>query len=159
MQLHRDRERFEAAGVELVAIGNGSVEQAAEFVQRVGVEGLRLLVDPEREVYRAAGAKVGTIGELIGRRVVRSRAAREARVEGARQGGIVGHPAQLGGVLIVATDGSVPYAHLAKNAADIPPNHKVLAAARAASGLDGAGPIAKVVKRRGVEQSGSSSGS
>lgn len=133
MQLHRDRERFEAAGVELVAIGNGSVEQAAEFVERVGVEGLRLLVDPERRVYRAAGTKVGTLGELIGRRVVRSAAAREARAEGVRQGGTIGHAAQLGGVLIVATDGSAPYAHLAANAADLPPNHEVLAAARAAS--------------------------
>ncbi len=41
-----------------------------------------------------------------------------------------GHPAQLGGVLIVAPDGSVPYAHLADDASDNASNDEVLRAAR-----------------------------
>lgn len=44
-----------------------------------------------------------------------------------------GHAAQLGGVVIVAPDGSVPYAHLADDAADNPPTDEVLAAARRAA--------------------------
>jgi hypothetical protein len=44
-----------------------------------------------------------------------------------------GHAAQLGGVLIVAPDGSVPYAHLADDAGDNPPNDEVLTAARRAA--------------------------
>ena len=50
------------------------------------------------------------------------------------QGRIVGHAAQLGGVLIVKPDGSIPYAHLSEDASDNPPNDEVLAAARAAAG-------------------------
>jgi hypothetical protein len=66
MQLHRDREEFEAAGVELVAIGQGNVKQAAHFRESQGVDELRLLVDRKREAYRRAGTKVATVGELVG---------------------------------------------------------------------------------------------
>ena len=131
MQLHRDREQFERAGVELVAIGNGTVEQAAEFVRSHELEGLALLVDPERRVYEAAGARVGTLSQLVGPRVVLS-GARRAAGAGQRQGRVIGHAAQLGGVLIVAPDGSVPYVHLAENASDLAPAEEVLEAARRA---------------------------
>ena len=130
--MHRDRELFEQAGVELVAVGNGSPEEAAEFLEDQGLDGLRVLVDPSRRAYEAAGAKLGTLPELVGRRVWER--ARRARASGLRQGPIAGHAAQLGGVLIVTPDGSVPYAHLAENAGDTPPNEEVLAAARTAAG-------------------------
>jgi hypothetical protein len=47
------------------------------------------------------------------------------------QGRIIGSAAQLGGVLVIAPDGSVRYAHLAENAADTAPVREVLAAAKA----------------------------
>jgi len=132
VQLHRDRGEFERAGVELVAIGNGTVEQAAAFVRSQGLDGLRLVVDPERRVYEAAGARVGTLSQLVGPRVMLAGARLAAGGSGARQGQVIGHAAQLGGVLIVAPDGSVPYAHLAENAADLAPGEEVLEAARKA---------------------------
>lgn len=118
--------------MELVAIGNGTVEQAAAFVRSQGLDGLRLVVDPERRVYEAAGARVGTPSQLVGPRVMLAGARLAAGGSGARQGQVIGHAAQLGGVLIVAPDGSVPYAHLAENAADLAPEEEVLEAARKA---------------------------
>jgi len=118
--------------VELVAIGNGTVEQAAAFVRSQGLDGLRLVVDPEWRVYEAAGARVGTLSQLVGPRVMLAGARLAAGGSGARQGQVIGHAAQLGGVLIVAPDGSVPYAHLAENAADLAPEEEVLEAARKA---------------------------
>ena len=56
MQLHRDRGEFEAEGVELAVIGQGSTEQAASFMRAQKVE-LPLLTDPERVSYEAVGAK------------------------------------------------------------------------------------------------------
>lgn len=132
MQLHRDQAEFARATVELVAIGNGTVEQAAAFVRSQGLDGLRLVVDPERRVYEAAGARVGTLSQLVGPRVMLAGARLAAGGSGARQGQVIGHAAQLGGVLIVAPDGSVPYAHLAENAADLAPEEEVLEAARKA---------------------------
>lgn len=128
MQLHRDRERFEAAGLGLVVIGQGTPAHALEFQARNDIDGLTLLVDETRASYDAAGAKVATIAELLGPRVV----ARGA-VSGLRsrlpQTATKGHPAQLGGVLLVLPDGSVPYAHLAEDASDNATTDEILAAA------------------------------
>jgi prostamide/prostaglandin F2alpha synthase len=127
VQLHRDRHRFRDAGVELVVIGQGTPEQAQEFRRSQGVEELELLVDKQRKSYKAAGTKIGTVGELLGPRVV-LKGIRRAAASRVHQGRTVGHPAQLGGVLLVMPDGSIPYAHLAEDAGDNPPNDEVLAA-------------------------------
>jgi AhpC/TSA antioxidant enzyme len=128
VQLHRDRERFEASGVGLAVIGQGTPAHARAFIEDNDVEGLRVLVDPTRDSYAAAGAKIATLNELIGPRVVAKGTASALRT-GLLQTRTKGHPAQLGGVLVVAADGSVPYAHLAEDAGDNPPNDEVLAAA------------------------------
>jgi hypothetical protein len=133
VQLHRDREEFEDAGVSLVVIGQGTPKHAEHFMDSYDLEGMTLLVDPERKTYKAAGTKKATVDELFGPTVVAKGIVRGLR-GGLTQGRTVGHPAQLGGVLVVDTDGRVAYAHLADDASDNPPNSEVLEAARAASG-------------------------
>ena len=131
MQLHRDREKFEAAGVRLVVIGQGRPEDARKFMKTLDVD-LPIYVSEDRAAHRAAGTKVGTLGELLGPRSV-LKGIRRSASDRVVQGRIVGHAAQLGGVLIVRPDGSIPYAHLAEDASDNPPNDEVLEAARAAT--------------------------
>ena len=131
MQLHRDRERFEEAGARLAVIGQGTPEQAREFRKSQGVDELPLLVDTRRKAYKAAGTKIATFAELLGPRMI-ARGARRSLASRVRQGRTVGHPAQLGGVLVVMPDGSIPYAHLADDASDNPPNDEVLNAIRQA---------------------------
>lgn len=130
MQLHRDREEFETAGVELVVVGQGTPAQGGEFMRDQGVD-LRLLVDSSRASYQAVGAKVASLGELVGPRQMVKGLSATLR-DGVRQGRTIGHSSQLGGVVIVATDGSIPYAHLSEEASDVPPNDEVLSAARRA---------------------------
>jgi peroxiredoxin len=136
VKLHRVRDDFEAAGVRLVMIGHGTPEMAAAFRRAQGVD-LPVLVDPDRRVYDAIGAKVATMSELIGPRQILAglRAAVGSRMRqgdiAVHQGRIIGNAAQLGGVLVVAPDGSVRYSHLAEDASDYPPAREVLAAARA----------------------------
>jgi peroxiredoxin len=136
VQLHRSRKKFDKAGARLVAIGQGTPEQAAGFKEDQGVE-IPLLVDPDRASYQAAGAKVATMYELLGPRVI-ARALAWTITSRWRLGSIavhqgrpVDHPAQLGGVLVVARDGSVRYAHMSEDASDNPPVSEVLAAVRA----------------------------
>lgn len=138
MQLHRDRDRFEAAGVGLAVVGQGTPAHARHFAETQQVD-LPLYVDADRDSYRAAGAKIATLGELVGPKAV-ARGLRSTVTERVHQGRIVGHVAQLGGVLIVMPDGSVPYAHLAEDSSDNPPNDEVLATARAA--IEAAGELA-----------------
>jgi peroxiredoxin len=131
VQLHRDRKKFEEAGVRLAVIGQGRPEDAQHFQETLDVD-LPMYVSGDRAAYRAAGTKVGTLGELLGPRSV-LKGIRRSASDRVVQGRIVGHAAQLGGVLIVAPDGTIPYAHLAQDASDTPPNDEVLAAARSAA--------------------------
>ena len=132
VQLHRDREQFEAGGARLVVIGQGTPRHAEAFVTEHGVDGLELLVDPNRETYAAAGAKIATVDELFSPRVV-ARGVSVATAERIVQGRTVGHNAQLGGVLVVAPGGRIAWAHMATDASDNPPNDEVLKAVRAAA--------------------------
>jgi len=136
VEIHRCRHDFEQADVELVVIGHGSPAHAADFRRRQNVD-LPLLVDPDRRAYELAGAKVATLPELIGpRQILRGlRATIMSRLRqgsiAVHQGRILGHAAQLGGVLVIAPDGSVRYAYLSEESGDNPPASEVLAAARA----------------------------
>jgi peroxiredoxin len=131
VQLHREREEFEAAGVRLAVIGQGTPRHAQHFRETQDVEGLEMYTSRDRRAYEEAGAKVATAGELVGPKAV-LRGIRNLRDEKVVQGRVVGHAAQLGGVLIVKPDGTIPYAHLADDASDNPSNAEVLEAARAA---------------------------
>jgi prostamide/prostaglandin F2alpha synthase len=128
VQLHRDREKFAASGARLVVIGQGEPEDARAFMKTLDVD-LPIYVDRSRAAYKAAGAKVGTLSELIGPKSL-LRGMKRTASERVHQGRIVGHAAQLGGVFVIKPDGSIPYAHLAQDASDNPPNEEVLAAVR-----------------------------
>ena len=132
MQLHRARSEFDAVGVPLVLIGQATPRHAAQFRRQGGID-LPVLADGRRESYRAAGAKVATITELLGPRSVGRGVARTVRSGGeVRQGRIVGHPAQLGGAMVVASDGTVAWAHMSEDASDNASPRELLDAARAA---------------------------
>ncbi len=131
MQLHRDRSKFDAAGVRLAVIGQGTPRHAEHFRDSHDLD-LPLYVDEGRSSYKTAGTKIATVGELLGPRVVAKGAATSAR-DGVMQGKIVGHAAQLGGVMIVKPGNEIAYLHLADDASDNPANEDVLGAARASA--------------------------
>jgi hypothetical protein len=133
VQLHRAREQFEEAGVALVLIGQGSPRQAAHFRDRWEIE-LPVLADRKRESYRAAGAKVATMGELLGPTSFRKGAAKTLGSGGRiRQGRVIGHPAQLGGALVIDRAGAVSWSHMSEDASDNASPEELLEAARKAA--------------------------
>ena len=128
--MNRAREEFEAAGVRVVLIGQATPKHAAHFRRRFELE-LPVLADKDRESYRAAGAKVATMGELLGAKSVSKGVGHAVRSRGAvRQGRVIGHPAQLGGAMIVTPDGRVPWSHMSDDASDNAANEELLEAAR-----------------------------
>jgi hypothetical protein len=127
VQLHRARQQFEAAGANLVLIGQATSRQAAHFRRRMNID-LPVLADEVRSSYIAAGAKVATVGELFGPKVLAKGALSALR--GQPQGRPVGHPAQLGGAIIVAPDGRVVWSHMSEDASDNAPPEEILEALR-----------------------------
>jgi peroxiredoxin len=128
MQLHRARAEFEAAGGRLVLIGQATPRHAAHFRRRQGIQ-LPVLADEDRASYRAAGAKVGGVLDLVGPKVVATGALTALR-EKTMQGRPVGNPAQLGGALVVAPDGRITWAHMSTDAGDNASPEEILAALR-----------------------------
>jgi peroxiredoxin len=136
VQLHHARERFAASGAQLVLVGQGTPDDAKRFRRAQSVD-VNVYSDPSRRSYEAAGAKLATFSELVNPRTV-ARGLKHTVTSRLRQGSIAVHqgrivdnPAQLGGVLVVAPDGSIRYAHLSQDASDMPPVNEVLAAVRA----------------------------
>lgn len=134
MRLGRAHREFQNAGIDLVLIGQATPRHAAHFRRRMGVD-LPVLADEKRETYRAAGAKVATMGELLGPRSVSRGLARTIETRGkVRQGRIIGHPAQLGGAMVVTPDSQVVWSHMSEDASDnATPEELLDAAKRAAS--------------------------
>ena len=126
--MSRDRERFADAGAPLAVVGQGTPVNAARFRERFDLD-LDLLVDTDRRAYKAAGTKVGTLSELLSPGVM-ARALLRARRSRVFQGAIEGHPAQLGGLMLVLPGGGVPWVHLSGDASDYPPNTEVIEAVR-----------------------------
>jgi AhpC/TSA antioxidant enzyme len=128
VQLHGARKQFEAAGVPLVLIGQLTPRHAAHFRRRQEIE-LPVLADERRASYKAAGAKVATFTELLGPKVVAKGLLTGART-GARQGKTLGHPAQLGGAMVVVPGNEVAWSHMARDASDNASPKEILAAVR-----------------------------
>jgi hypothetical protein len=124
--LDRARDRIEAAGASLTLIGQLTPRHAAHFRRRQGIE-LRILADNDRATYRAAGAKMGSIGELIGPKVV-AKGALTTLQTGRFQTRTIGHPAQLGGAMLITPDGTVAWSHMAQDASDNASADEILAA-------------------------------
>jgi hypothetical protein len=128
--LDRAREQVESAGARLVLIGQLTPRHAAHFRRRQGLE-LQVLADEQRASYKAAGAKMARMGELLGPKVVAKGLVTSAQT-GRFQTRTIGHPAQLGGARVITVDGQVAWSHMADDASDNASPEQILAAVRAA---------------------------
>jgi hypothetical protein len=128
MQLHRARKDFEAAGAELVLIGQATPRQAAHFRRRQKID-VPVLADEKLETYKLIGARKGGWGELLGPKVVAKGAITTLRT-GAIQGRTVGSATQLGGALVIAPSGEIVFKHLAHDASDNASPQELLDAVR-----------------------------
>jgi len=125
VQLHRHKDEIHDRGGELVTVGNGGQAFARAFREDMGIT-TPVFVDPSGATYRALGMRRSLVGTLFSGRSL-LHAARALR-GGFRQGRTQGDAFQLGGVLVVDTDGRVLFRHLSREAGDHPPEADVLAA-------------------------------
>jgi peroxiredoxin len=124
--LDRAQEQFEAAGAKLVLIGQLTPRHAAHFRRREKID-LTVLADNDRVSYRAAGASKGSVGQLIGPSVVAKGLVTTLKTR-KMQTRTIGDPAQLGGAMVIAQDGTIVWSRMAKNAGDNASPDELLAA-------------------------------
>jgi peroxiredoxin len=128
--LSAERERIEAAGGDLVAIGMGTPAHAADFRAESNL-GFSLLVAEDTSVHEEAGLTNGSWMRVLGPRawpgIVRAtRKGHRAKLTGADM-------SQLGGTFVVDTDGALLWEHRARDSADNAGVDEIVAAlARAA---------------------------
>jgi prostamide/prostaglandin F2alpha synthase len=126
--LDRARQDFDAAGARLVLIGQLTPRHAAHFRRRQGIE-LTVLADKDRASYKAAGAKIATMNELLGPSVV-AKGLKTTVQTGRFQTRTIGHPAQLGGTMVINSDGTVAWSHMSQDAGDNASPKDILEAVR-----------------------------
>jgi peroxiredoxin len=124
--LDRARDEIEAAGASLTLIGQLTPRHAAHFRRRQGIE-LPVLADESRASYKAVGAKMASVNELIGPKMV-AKGALTTLQTGRLQGRVIGHPAQLGGAMVITPDGAVAWSHMSEDASDNASADEILAA-------------------------------
>ena len=114
--MHRERQEFNKLGVRAVVIGHSSLRYAKAFVDETKID-LPVYVDEKRVLYKALEFKRPLLSFLNPK--VFKRAA-EARKEGFTQPGVWGDAFQLGGVVLLMPDGSMPYRYASQFAGDHP---------------------------------------
>jgi peroxiredoxin len=129
VQLYRAKDEIEAAGATLSLIGQATPRHAAHFRRTMDID-VPILADEHRDSYKAAGAKIATMSELVGPKML-VKGAGASRKLGVRQGRTIGHPAQLGGAMIITPDGAVAWSHMSRDASDNAEPDEILGALRA----------------------------
>ena len=115
---------IEAAGAQLIAIGNGHARWARAFIDAEGID-FPVYVDPGRRSYIEFGMGHGR-AEVLNRRSAAHHA--RARAAGFRQTATRGDPFQNGGVVVLNEMGETVYFHVESEAGDLADLDEVIAA-------------------------------
>ena len=115
--------KIHARGAELVVVGNGKPEYAADFRDSEGIE-FPLYTDPDLRAYSAAGLK-RSVGSSINLNVIGH--GLRALSAGKRQGATQGDPWQQGGVFVIAPRDRIVFSYVSEEAGDHPEIGDVLA--------------------------------
>jgi peroxiredoxin len=120
-------EQFRQAGADIVAIFQYRADPTYHFCRKRKVP-FDCLGDPEREGYQAVGLERGSAKEVIGPQLIGGwlRAARHGALPGVPKG----DTAQRPGTFVVATDGTVAFAHYNRDSSDNPPTEELLEVVR-----------------------------
>jgi peroxiredoxin len=127
--MQRELETVTARGAQVIAIGQGTAEEAARVCEGMGVT-FPCLGDPVKASYRAFGLRRAGWREIV---LDPMRAGNQAMQKGYRvsiRGSLMRHSDwfQLPGVAIVDREGIVRYLHRARHSGDIPSPATVIAA-------------------------------
>lgn len=110
------RRMSEAKCRNVVYVGMADPQYTEKFRKDLSIDA-NIICDPERELYRAFGLGSGTLGQLLGPRVVLNATA--LMLKGRVMRRPIGDPKQMPGVFIIDQTGSIRWASKAGHAAEM----------------------------------------
>jgi hypothetical protein len=116
-------EEVRSAGADIVAVGMGRPDMAADFKGKFDIP-FRLLVDTEQETYRALDIKRGSLLDVAGPRVWGS--ALKSFLRGTTAAPTTLDVQQLGGVAIIQPGGRIKFIYRSKTSDDNLPPERLL---------------------------------
>lgn len=125
VQLRNNYAEFQKRGIAIVAVGVGSVQDAADLKAWLKLP-YTVLADPEQAGYQAYGLGRGSVMQLASPKVFA--AGLKAMTQGNKQVKATGDPKQLPGTFVVDQHGMVRHAHPATHAGDLASVASLLAA-------------------------------
>src|SRR5690242_21455211 len=127
--MQRELATVTASGAHVVAVGQGTAEEAARVCAQMGVE-FPCLGDPAKTSYRAYGMRRAGWREILLDPIVAGNRAMRQGYRVSIRGSLMPHSDwfQLPGVAIVDRAGILRWLHRARHSRDIPPSATVLAA-------------------------------
>lgn len=129
-------EEFRRRGAQLVAVGQGTEDEAEHYCAGYA-SGFPCLGDPDRSSYRALGLARGDWWSTVVKPFFTETRESLRRVRDADLGASqlrATDVLQLGGVAIVDAAGALRFLHVAETTADIPSNEEIFAALDALAG-------------------------
>lgn len=118
-------QKFRAKGARLAAVGLGDVNYARAFREETGIT-FPLLIDDQREAYRAVGLKKANLLHLL--RKDNALARKRAKAGGHRQKKLGKDPFQLGGSFVFGPGNVDHLAHLSETFGDNATSDSILEA-------------------------------
>lgn len=113
--MREHEQAFRDKGVALAAIGLGDRNYARMFREETGIA-FPLLIDENREAYRAAGLKSANLLHLL--RSENAAARKRARADGHHQHKLGQNPFQLGGSFVFGPGNVDRFAHISQTFGD-----------------------------------------
>jgi peroxiredoxin/uncharacterized membrane protein HdeD (DUF308 family) len=114
--LAQQQSELKSAGVRTVVVHMGTPAQGDELLQRYGCDGIDMVSDPSRRIYRALRLRLGSLSELFGIRVF-WRALLGGTVFRFGFGRIVGNALQMPGAFVIR-NGQIQRAFRHRTSAD-----------------------------------------
>jgi len=127
--MQRELPAVTKAGAQVVAIGQGTADEAGRVCEQMGVT-FPCLGDPGKASYRAYGLRRAGWREIVLDPIREGSEAMKKGYKVSLRGSLMRHSDwfQLPGVAIVDRGGIVRYLHQARHSGDIPPPAAVIAA-------------------------------
>ena len=113
--MREHEQAFKDKGASLAVVGLGDANYARLFREETGIK-FPLLIDDQREAYRAAGLKKANLLHLL--RPDNARARKRAQAAGHRQVRLGQNPFQLGGSFVFGPGNVDHYAHISQTFGD-----------------------------------------